>query len=143
MASRKSAKDRDVEPDVTSFSDLAFLLIIFFILTTAFTQIAGVKADIPSGRKSEQKSEKTTTVSLTGKKILLDDKEMDMADLRKKLANMELDKKKQPEERIILLEATDDVEYQRYFEVLTAIGAAGGVVAIVEEEGGGRSGGGS
>ncbi|MBM4031608.1 MAG: biopolymer transporter ExbD, partial [Planctomycetes bacterium] len=36
------------EPEVTSFADIAFLLIIFFILTTTFVVPAGQKLDIPA-----------------------------------------------------------------------------------------------
>ena len=39
----------DIEPDLTSFSDIANLLIIFFILTTTLARPWGRKVDMPSG----------------------------------------------------------------------------------------------
>ena len=52
-------KRREANIDVTSFSDIAFLLIIFFILTTTFVKPAGRKMEIPSGASNAEKSERT------------------------------------------------------------------------------------
>ena len=60
---------RESEVDVSSFADVAFLLIIFFILTTTFKVIGGQELNIPSGEDGESKDQKQLTVSLTGKKI--------------------------------------------------------------------------
>jgi biopolymer transport protein ExbD len=35
-------------------------------------------------------------------------------------------------DRAVVLETSDDVKYERYYQVATAIAAAGGVVAIME-----------
>ncbi len=57
-----------VEPDLTSFSDIANLLIIFFILTTTLARPWGQKVDMPSASTPPQEQREqsdTPTVNLT------------------------------------------------------------------------------
>jgi biopolymer transport protein ExbD len=136
---RDRGGDEALEVPVQSFSDIAFLLIIFFILVTSLTQIAGIVTDIPSGQKAEAKSEKTNIVSIHNGEIALNDAELSVESLRKKLKGLKLEKKK-GDEKIIMLEATGKVAYQQYYEVMTSITAAGGVIAIVQDAGEGKSG---
>jgi len=136
---RKSFKKRqlgDSDIPVASFSDLAFLLIIFFILTTTFQKTTGFLADIPSSSAKSQvtQQEKTTTVALHEDQISLNDGKVSMAELRRRLRDMDL-KAKLGDARIVLLSATGKVKYQTYYETMSLITAAGGVVAIMREEG--------
>ncbi len=123
---------------VSSFSDIAFLLIIFFILTTTFNQATGFLADIPAGAKGEAQ-EKTVSVALHDDKISLNDENVDILTLRRRLREMKLHEK-EGDARMILLTAAGAVTYQDYFEAMAAISAAGGMVVIEreEEKGGGR-----
>ena len=135
---RKSFKKRqlgDSDIPVASFSDLAFLLIIFFILTTTFQKATGFLTDIPSGTKSQvAQQEKTTTIALHEDQISLNDGKVSMAELRRRLRNMDL-KSKLGDAKIVILTATGKVKYQTYYETMSTITAAGGVIAIIREEG--------
>ena len=53
---RKRPALTDIE--VGSFSDIAFLLIIFFILTTQIVRLVGKTVEIPSGSESKQEEKK-------------------------------------------------------------------------------------
>jgi len=58
------------EINVASFSDIAFLLIIFFILTTTFAKPEGQTLQIPSGAPDKSKSKEeqpTVNLSSTGR----------------------------------------------------------------------------
>ena len=123
----------DSEVPVQSFADIAFLLIIFFILATSFTQLMGVETDMPSGKKAEKKAEKTNIVNIHNGEMTFNDKGVSVRELRKRLDGLGL-KTKKGEDRIVMLEATGKVTYQQYYQVVTAISASGGVIAIVEEE---------
>lgn len=125
--------------DVTSFSDLAFLLIIFFILTTTFVQPMGSRLSIPAGTSDpNQKSQKETpTVNLSEEKILFEKDEVSLPQLRAKLEGMNLREQKD-EARIIILDCAQDVRFERYFQIVTAISQAGGILALVEGEEGGK-----
>ena len=73
--SRRRRGRADAEIDVTAFSDIAFLLIIFFILTTTFVKPFGHKMEIPAGSSDPaEKDETVPTVVLRGDKILYGEK---------------------------------------------------------------------
>ncbi len=116
------------------FADIAFLLIIFFILVTSLTENYGFTSEIPAGEKSESKQKKDTVVSIRGDQIFLNDKAVDMTTLRKRLDALELDKKKDEQAKTIVLKALKDVKYKHYYGAMAAITNAGGIVAIVKEE---------
>jgi biopolymer transport protein ExbD len=119
---------------VASFSDLAFLLIIFFILTTTLVATRGFLTEFPSGQRSEKQEKKTTTVRLREGKVTLNDAEVDLPELRRKLAALKLPDRG-GEDKVVVLEAAGKVGYQDYFEVMAAITQAGGTICIVREEG--------
>jgi biopolymer transport protein ExbD len=134
MATKRHKEKREADVPVSAFADIAFLLIIYFILATTLVQITGVVTEIPSGEKAEAKEEKeTATVQLKGGQIFFDDQRMDMKEFRKKLAQLNLDRKT-GDDKVVLLEATRDVTYQNYFDVMASISDAGGVTAILQEE---------
>jgi len=129
-------KRRMPEIDVGAFSDIAFLLIIFFILTTTFVKPAGEKIEIPSGSTDESKKQKQITVVLKGEQILYGEKaqKMSLEEFRKIMKNQKF-KEKKPEERMVVLEAHKDVVYDNYYKVVMAINKADGILALLEKEG--------
>jgi biopolymer transport protein ExbD len=136
MAFARRREKRELEIPTDSVSDIAFLLIIFFILTTTLTKLSGFTAELPSAAANQQQATsdaKTPTVQLANGKLLFDEREVSSAALRERLLDLRLDKR-QGEERIVMLEAAGKVDYQTYYEVMAAISTAGGVVAIVEED---------
>jgi biopolymer transport protein ExbD len=134
FARRKEKRDLDVPTD--SVSDIAFLLIIFFILTTTLSKLSGFTAELPSADTSQKQAAandaKTPGVQITGGKLLFNDQEVSIDTLRDRLLDLQLGNK-EGQDKVVLLEAAGKVEYQTYYEAMAAISAAGGVVAIVEE----------
>jgi len=130
----KEKKHREGEIPTGSFSDIAFLLIIYFLVATTLMKVKTITADLPSGEKSAQtESEKTPIVNLQGAEIIFNDKKMTMDELEDRLAALELGAK-DPADRVIMLESTKGTPYEVYFQALAAISANEGVVAIVEED---------
>jgi len=121
------------EVPVSSFSDIAFLLIIFFILVTSLAQLTGLQTELPAAEASEARPEKTPTVTLTESRMQFNDAELTLPMLREQLAALGL-ADKSGEGKVVLLEASGRVAYQSYYQVLAAISAAGGVVGIMQEE---------
>ena len=127
-------KRREGEVDVSSFSDVAFLLIIFFILTTTFKVMGGQELNIPSGEDSESKDQKQLTIFLSGDKILYGEdskSNLTLQQLRVQLADEELSTKKE-DQRMVVLESDANVVYERYYNVMLAIRDADGIVALIE-----------
>ena len=65
--SKQSKAHRTGEIPTGSFSDIAFLLIIFFLVATSLFKVKAITADLPSGEKAEQaQTSKTPIVNLRG-----------------------------------------------------------------------------
>ena len=130
----KEKKHRTGEIPTSSFSDIAFLLIIYFLVATTLVKTKSITADLPTGEKNtEAKLDKTPIVNLRGDEIIFSDTPISIEDLNTKLADLNLPELP-PEKRVIMLETTNGTPYKSYFQVLAAIGSHGGIVAIVEEE---------
>lgn len=128
----KEKKHRIGEIPTGSFSDIAFLLIIYFLVATTLVKVKSITADLPSGEKSSQtQSDKTPTIQLRGGQIVFNDKKMDLAELNERLAALDL-AEQEGQKRVIMLESAKGTPYQDYFQALAAISANGGVVALVE-----------
>ena len=131
---RRSREHHEI--DVAAFADVAFLLIIFFILTTTFVKPAGSKVDIPSGAPDPAKKEqKQLTITLTASEIHYGPKgeKMSLEELRAALWKENFNAKP-PDARVVILESAPDVPYEVYFNVVMAITNADGILALVEEE---------
>ena len=130
----------DIEPDLTSFSDIANLLIIFFILTTTLARPWGRTVDMPSAAtppQQEKQQSDTPTVNLMRDRITIaeggdGEKEVTMNELRQFLWKKNFPKM-DDKHKSVSVETASDVPYERYYQVVTAIAAAGGVVAILTD----------
>jgi biopolymer transport protein ExbD len=130
----KEKKHRSGEIPTGSFSDIAFLLIIYFLVATTLVKVKTIAADLPSGEKSSQtQSDKTPIVNLRGSEIFFNDKKVSVDLLNERLAELKLGEKV-PSKRVIMLESTKGTPYENYFQVLAGISANQGVVAIVEDD---------
>lgn len=118
----------------SSFSDIAFLLIIFFILVTSLQQFTGFKTDLPSGEQSqEEQDEEMPTVKLHNDSITFGEEPVNIEELRRELAGLKLTERASEDDRLVIIEATGNTTYQSYYQVMAAIRKAGGVVGILKE----------
>ncbi len=130
----KEKKHRTGEIPTGSFSDIAFLLIIYFLVATTLVKVKSIAADLPSGEKTTQSQpDKTPIVNLRGTEIFFNDKKVSVELLNERLASLELGEK-EGAKRVIMLESTKGTPYQNYFQALAAISANKGVVALVEDD---------
>lgn len=141
----KRVKERaKAEIETGSFSDISFLLIIFFVLTTTFVKTTGRQVDIPSATPPEEaKSEaadKTPSIHLFADRIMFargsaegDGRELTLPELKGELLK-EAFASKSEKERVVIVECADEVTYERYFQIVTTVAETGGVVALVEGE---------
>jgi len=123
----------EVDIPVSSFSDIAFLLIIFFIVVSSLNQLTGITTQIPSGTKSDAPPTKSTIVNLHDDAISLNDQKLTLPQLRTQLAGLHL-ATRTGDDKVVMLEATGKVPYELYYQVITAITTSGGAIAMVEEE---------
>jgi biopolymer transport protein ExbD len=137
MPLRRKKNRETPEPNVGPFSDIAFLLIIFFILTSTLSAMLGEKLDIPAARENPAKTKvEQPTITLTPVKLAWGKMQEDvtLTELRVNLMNLKLPKK--PEgKRVVILDCAPNTSYQKYYEVVMAIEEAGGVLGMITEPG--------
>lgn len=130
---RRSAFAGDIP--VGSFSDIAFLLIIFFILVTTLNKPRGVEIDLPAGEVAETTEEGENVISMKDDKFFWKKSETPIAidELRQTLVDMRLAELAE-DEQVIMIEAAGSVPWENYYRALAIVSQAGGRVVIVEEE---------
>jgi len=131
--SKQEKSHRSGEIPTGSFSDIAFLLIIYFLVATTLMKVKSITTDLPSGEKAQQEqSSKTPIVNLRGDEVFFNDKPVAFDELKARLQALKL-AEAQDSGKVIMLESTRDTPYQSYFQAMATISEMGGVVAIVEE----------
>ena len=132
---RKKKRPGAGEVPLDSFSDIAFLLIIFFMVATVLTETQGFLTDLPAGKENAAAAEtKVPSIVLSGAQITYNGTVITLADLRRTLNELKLAEKPEQSQRIVQLETSPTTEWKDYFPVWAAIAKAGGVVALVEPE---------
>ena len=131
---KQHKKHREGDIPTGSFSDIAFLLIIYFLVATSLVKVKSITADLPTGEKQAQaQMDKTPIVNLRGTEIYFNDKPVSIEELNARLAALDLTEA-QGSKKVIMLESTPMTAYEVYFQALAAISAHGGVVALVEAD---------
>lgn len=135
----------EIEIQVTSIADMAFLLLIFFVKTTTLARDMGTQMQIPATAPGEQKGkDKTITILLNAGTIKFDrdgsSAEVSIAELRQKLKDEKF-AARPPEQRVVIVEGQENVDYQAFYSVIAAVDAAGGITTLMTDMAGGSSGG--
>lgn len=129
--------------DVGPFSDISFLLIIFFILTTQIAAFKGTVVNIPSGSKTQDEKKKDElkqlTIELKGTSIMLIDTNakgvpVDLVELKDRLMVEDLPNKANVNDRFVVLQADKAVPYELYFKVVVMIQECGGYISLLEDD---------
>lgn len=125
-----------VEPPSAATGDIAFNLIVFFLVCASVQPDSGRKQTIPSSEtvdsKQEQKDENVevaiarTTVSINGDQTKID---QFVPRLKAKLSG-----KPRPEDRVVVVKSKPETPYQFWITITNGIEEAGGVVTLQLEE---------
>ncbi len=132
---RRRPRARRGEPVIPteSFADIAFLLIIYFILAASISQDWGFRTDIPAGQKATEATDEKS-VLLRDDGIFWGDRNVSIDQLRGELVGLKLTER-DANSRVVQFEARGNVAWQQYYEVLAAIEQAGGIPGILMEAG--------
>lgn len=108
--------------DVTPMADMVFLLLIFFMLSSAFLVEPGIKLKLPKTKTAEIQTEQKLIISIkdTGE-IFLNDREIALKDLERELrAILPLQK-----EKLAIIRADKNTKHGLVVEVLDRVKLAG------------------
>ncbi len=128
------------EPHVPfiSLADIAWQLIIFFLVTSTFTKNESLNIELPNSDSSAQveQQEDTLTVQAGEKTLLFNGEQVELNDLEAKLRTALTGRTSDTERAVVLLPG-DDLTFERNLFLLRAIKQAGGLPAIMQENEGG------
>lgn len=123
-----------IEPPASATGDIAFNLIVFFLVCAAIQPDTGRPQTIPrSEQNEEQKDDENIEVQLKRTTTLLNGDAIRDDQLVARLKNL-LEGKPRPEDKVVVLKSDQAVEYQRWIEVTMKIEEAGGMLTIQREE---------
>jgi biopolymer transport protein ExbD len=116
-------------------TDLAFNLLIFFVVCASTEPDKGRAQQVPSSSKdaTPEKATKNVEVVLTRTTVSVNGAEMPLTDLQAKLTEL-LAGKSRPEDRIVVIRSEKDTPYHQWIKVTGLIEKAGGVITLQLEE---------
>jgi biopolymer transport protein ExbD len=136
MKIRRSANKMLIEPPSVATGDIAFNLLIFFLVCASTQPDAGRKQDIPRSDPKDQQTEQSQNieVALTRTTAAINNQIKEphefLPDLRVLLAA-----KTKPEDKIVVVKSRPDTPYDRWILYSGWITEAGGTVTVqIEEE---------
>ncbi|MCH8828335.1 MAG: biopolymer transporter ExbD [Planctomycetes bacterium] len=119
-----------VEPPASATGDIAFNLIIFFLVCMSVQPEDGVRLAVPSPDKTKEKL-KSIEITLTPEIVLIDQVKVEIDDVRK-VIEAKLEGKTDPAERVVVIETqkTSETLADRWIPVVTAVHLAGGTITL-------------
>jgi len=105
-----------------SLTDIVFLLLIFFLLSSSFVFQPGVKVQLPKAETSEPQSDRSLIITLTEQgAIFLNTERLEVAELGPKLAAL----LPQMPDQVVVLKADRTVSLQQAVQVIDIAKAVG------------------
>ncbi len=125
-----------VEPAAVATGDIAFNLIVFFLVCASTQPDSGRRQDLPSSEKTkqEQKSENIlVALSQSDKLVTLNGDQVKTPEFPARLARL-LQGKMRPEDRVVVVKSDPNTPYTHWISVTTQIQDAGASITIQREE---------
>jgi len=125
-----------VEPPSSATGDIAFNLIVFFLVCASIQPDSGRPQDIPRSEENQEQEEiENIEIALTGNlaALSINGDTVKTEQLKPKLIAL-LKGKQRPEDRIVIVKSKSDTPYHHWIDVTAAIETAGGLVTIQREE---------
>ncbi len=127
------------EPPSVATGDIAFNLLIFFLVCASNEPENGRRQDIPRSEKQEQKQQaKNIEVSLTRTTVSVGEEgaglqKTSLTDLPGHLRRL-LAARSRPEERVVVVKSAKDTPYQHWITVTALVEKAGGTITLQMSE---------
>jgi biopolymer transport protein ExbD len=120
-----------VDPPAASSSDIAFILIIFFLVCASVQPETGLAQTLPRTEAKEEKREqsKNLEISITPSNIVLNGSPLKLAEFSERIAAA-LQAKSRPEDKVVVVKSSADTPYDHWIRVSQAIDNAGGIITL-------------
>ena len=120
-----------VDPPASASSDIAFILIIFFLVCAAVQPETGIAQILPKTEEKTEKQEqsKNIEVSITPNSIILNGSPLKLNEFPLKL-DAALSKKTRDEDRIVTVKSAPNTPYPLWIKISQVIEQAGGILTL-------------
>ncbi|NND99016.1 MAG: biopolymer transporter ExbD [Pirellulaceae bacterium] len=126
-----------VEPPSSATGDIAFNLIVFFLVCASIQPDSGRPQEIPRSEENQEQKEEVENVeiALTGNltAVSINGDTVRTSELQPRLIKL-LKGKQRPEDRVVIVKSKSDTPYHHWIDVTAAIERSGGLVTIEREE---------
>ena len=126
-----------VEPPSSATGDIAFNLIVFFLVCASIQPDSGHPQEIPRSEENQEQKEEVENIeiALTGNlnAISLNGDTVRTSELGPRLMKL-LSTKKRPQDKIVIVKSKIDTPYHHWIDITTEIEKWGGQVTIQREE---------
>ncbi|MEM7394408.1 MAG: biopolymer transporter ExbD [Verrucomicrobiota bacterium] len=124
------------EPPHSATSDIAFILIVFFLVCASVQPDSGRPQTIPKSEEEPDKDNqsKNIEVQITRSAVILDGSPLTLDKFRPRILSV-LAEKDREEDRVVLVKSKQDTPYSQWILVTGVIEEAGGIITLqIEEE---------
>lgn len=133
MRERRSKKLL-VEPPESAMGDIAFNLIVFFLVCASVQPDSGRKQSIPKSEETEQQTQSDNVeVLLTRQTVAINGNPVTMNQFPTAI-KAALDSKIRPEDKVVVVKSKPETTYQHWISVTAMIEDAGGTITVQREE---------
>jgi len=123
-----------VEPPASATGDIAFNLIVFFLVCASIQPDSGRPQTIPrSDKEEQQQKENNIEVALTENVVMIDGQVQEDAAFFG-LVQERLRNKVRDEDRVVIVKSDSNTPYSRWIKFTELIEQAGGIITIQTEE---------
>ncbi len=124
-----------IEPPATAAPDIAFILIVFFLVCASVQPNSGRPQILPRSEADPEKANqsKNLEISLGPAAIVVNGENVALDGVTPKLESL-LAGKKREEDRVVIVKSTSDTPYERWIDVTGRIEKAGGIITLQLEQ---------
>ncbi len=124
-----------VEPPASATSDIAFILIVFFLVCASVEPDKGRAQTLPRSEpeKEKEKQSQTLEVELTRNAVILNGNPMTPERFSQSI-ELKLADKTRNEDKIVAVKSRKEVAYSHWMDITGIIENAGGVITLQLEE---------
>ena len=125
-----------IEPPASATGDIAFNLIIFFLVCASVQPNSGRSQVIPRSddKQQEQQQDNNIEVTLTPKVVIIDGQTVLKESTFLVLMQAKLRNKTREEDRVVIVKSETNTPYFRWIQFTEQIELAGGIITIQTEE---------
>ncbi|MEZ5300774.1 MAG: biopolymer transporter ExbD [Verrucomicrobiales bacterium] len=124
-----------IDPPATAAPDIAFILIVFFLVCASVQPDTGRRQDIPRSEETPEKAQQTKNVevSITKAGAVVNGTSLRTDQLGARIKDL-LAGKNEEADRVVIVKSARDVPYQHWVRCAARIEEAGGIITLRLEQ---------